>query len=81
MAVYTKLEKEEIDFLEECKKLVENIKSSTNVNLNDFNDLVKKINPNILIYLNRLSDYIFVLARYSNSQGKKDILWKPGKNR
>ena len=25
--------------LEECKKLVENIKSSTNVNLNDFNDL------------------------------------------
>ena len=41
----------------------------------------EKINPNILIYLNRLSDYIFVLARYSNSQGKKDILWKPGKNR
>ena len=26
--------------VEECKKLVENIKSSTNVNLNDFNDLL-----------------------------------------
>ncbi len=29
--------------IEECKKLVENIKSSTNVNLNDFNDLERTV--------------------------------------
>lgn len=30
-------------------------------------------------YLNRLSDYLFVLARAAN--GKKEILWQPGVNR
>ena len=40
----------------------------------------EKINPVAIIYLNRLSDLLFVLARYTNSKGKKDILWKPGKN-
>jgi cob(I)alamin adenosyltransferase len=36
------------------------------------------INPQALIYLNRLSDLLFVLARVYNNQGKDDILWKPG---
>ena len=40
----------------------------------------EKINPVAIIYLNRLSDLLFVLARYTNNKGKKDILWKPGKN-
>ena len=40
----------------------------------------EKINPITVIYLNRLSDLLFVLARYTNNKGKKDILWKPGKN-
>ena len=40
----------------------------------------EKINLVTIIYLNRLSDLLFVLARYTNSKGKKDILWKPGKN-
>ena len=40
----------------------------------------EKINPIAVIYLNRLSDLLFVLARYTNNKGKKDILWKPGKN-
>ena len=40
----------------------------------------EKINPITIIYLNRLSDLLFVLARYTNNKGKKDILWKPGKN-
>ncbi len=32
---------------------------------------------NILVFLNRLSDYLFVLARYCNHlQGKKDVMWK-----
>ena len=39
----------------------------------------EKINPITIIYLNRLSDLLFVLARYTNNKGKKDILWKPGK--
>lgn len=37
-----------------------------------------KINPQIAIYLNRLSDLLFVLARYFNDKGSKDVLWKPG---
>ncbi len=41
----------------------------------------EKINPQIVIYLNRLSDYLFVAARYCNNQGKSDILWVPGQNR
>ncbi|OGY21058.1 MAG: ATP:cob(I)alamin adenosyltransferase [Candidatus Woykebacteria bacterium GWB1_45_5] len=37
----------------------------------------EKINPNIIAYLNRLSDLLFVLARYLNKgSGKKEILWK-----
>jgi cob(I)alamin adenosyltransferase len=35
------------------------------------------INPQIIIYLNRLSDYLFVLARASNAV-KGDVLWVPG---
>ena len=40
----------------------------------------ERINTVAIIYLNRLSDLLFVLARYTNNKGKKDILWKPGKN-
>jgi cob(I)alamin adenosyltransferase len=33
--------------------------------------------PNVLVFLNRLSDYLFVLARYCNHlQGEKDNLWQ-----
>jgi len=32
-----------------------------------------------VIYLNRLSDLLFVLARVANQQGKNDVLWTPGK--
>jgi cob(I)alamin adenosyltransferase len=39
----------------------------------------EKINPQIVIYLNRLSDLLFVLARVCNNDGKHDILWVPGK--
>jgi cob(I)alamin adenosyltransferase len=37
------------------------------------------INPQVLIYLNRLSDLLFVLARVCNDNGKSDVLWEPGK--
>ena len=36
------------------------------------------LNPEILKYLNRLSDLLFQLARSQNEMGKADILWKPG---
>lgn len=38
------------------------------------------INNQVLIYLNRLSDYFFVLARTVNDQGKSDVLWVPGEH-
>jgi cob(I)alamin adenosyltransferase len=39
------------------------------------------INPEILKYLNRLSDLLFVLARAANDLGTADVLWQPGLNR
>jgi cob(I)alamin adenosyltransferase len=36
------------------------------------------LNPQIVIYLNRLSDLLFVLARVFNQDGKDDVLWVPG---
>jgi cob(I)alamin adenosyltransferase len=39
-------------------------------------------NPLALAYLNRLSDYLFVLARYLNKiGGRPDVLWEPGKTK
>ncbi len=32
-------------------------------------------------YINRLSDHLFVAARYANDKGKADVLWTPGANR
>ena len=37
----------------------------------------EKVAPNIIIYLNRLSDLLFILARNGNNLGKDDILWQP----
>ena len=42
---------------------------------------VEAINPQTLIYLNRLSDLLFVWARLGNDGGKNDVLWTPGKFR
>jgi len=33
------------------------------------------------LYLNRLSDFLFVAARCANEDGKSDVLWVPGQNR
>lgn len=38
-------------------------------------------NPAALQYINRLSDYLFVLGRAANNDGKADIKWVPGANR
>ena len=39
------------------------------------------LNPLALIYLNRLSDHLFVLARLIAAKGDGDTLWKPGATR
>ena len=41
----------------------------------------ERINPQVQIYLNRLSDLLFVLARCANHDGNGDVLWVPGANR
>ncbi len=41
----------------------------------------ESINPQAIAYANRLSDHLFVMARYYNDRGKADVLWVPGKNR
>jgi cob(I)alamin adenosyltransferase len=40
-----------------------------------------QINPAALAYVNRLSDYLFVLARAINAGAGGDVLWVPGQNR
>ncbi len=37
------------------------------------------VSKTALVYLNRLSDLLFVLARVANEDGAKDVLWEPGK--
>lgn len=39
------------------------------------------LNPLALAYLNRLSDYLFVAARWVNQAGAGDVLWVPGAQR
>ncbi|MBK8174641.1 MAG: cob(I)yrinic acid a,c-diamide adenosyltransferase [Rhodospirillales bacterium] len=40
-----------------------------------------QINPAAVRYVNRLSDHLFVLARWENEKGIRDVLWVPGGNR
>ncbi len=53
------------------------------VNLNAMPD--EPVSPSTLKYLNRLSDLLFVAARYANHAGGAasvgDVLWQPGKHR
>ncbi|MEO1221024.1 MAG: ATP:cob(I)alamin adenosyltransferase, partial [Pseudomonadota bacterium] len=39
------------------------------------------INPQALAYINRLSDFLFVMARVLNDNGASDVKWVPGANR
>ena len=39
-----------------------------------------QVNPEVVRYLNRLSDLLFVMARKANDDGRADLLWKPGAN-
>lgn len=40
------------------------------------------VNPLVLVYLNRLSDLLFILARFANAEeGRDEPLWRPGASR
>ena len=39
------------------------------------------VNPAAVRYLNRLSDHLFVIARWENERGLRDVLWVPGGSR
>src|SRR5262249_19192710 len=41
----------------------------------------ESVTPEVLHYVNRLSDYLFVAARYANDKGAIDMMWRPGENR
>tara|TARA_Y100000589_G_C27156493_1_gene631042 strand:+ start:334 stop:909 length:576 start_codon:yes stop_codon:yes gene_type:complete len=40
----------------------------------------EKVSEAALKYLNRLSDFFFVLSRHCNDRGNTDVLWVPGGN-
>jgi cob(I)alamin adenosyltransferase len=41
----------------------------------------ESVTPELLKYVNRLSDYLFVASRHANGKGVQDVLWQPGANR
>jgi cob(I)alamin adenosyltransferase len=38
----------------------------------------EEVGEAVLAYINRLSDYLFVAARFANDHGRSDVLWAPG---
>ena len=41
----------------------------------------EKVSESAIRYINRLSDFLFVAARYANDKGQSDVTWVPGENR
>ena len=41
----------------------------------------ESVSGEVLQYVNRLSDFLFVASRHANDQGANDVLWQPGQNR
>jgi cob(I)alamin adenosyltransferase len=47
----------------------------------ELKDSGEDVSPEVLQYINRLSDFLFVASRYVNDKGARDVLWVPGANR
>jgi cob(I)alamin adenosyltransferase len=43
--------------------------------------VAEPVNPEAVRFLNRLSDWLFVVGRIANDRGRADVLWAPGANR
>ncbi|MBV9569000.1 MAG: cob(I)yrinic acid a,c-diamide adenosyltransferase [Hyphomicrobiales bacterium] len=41
----------------------------------------ESVGQDAIKFINRLSDFLFVAARFANDMGRKDVLWVPGQNR
>ncbi len=41
----------------------------------------ESVGAEVLKYVNRLSDFLFVAGRYANGKGARDVLSQPGQNR
>jgi cob(I)alamin adenosyltransferase len=41
----------------------------------------ESVGDEVLKYVNRLSDFLFVAGRHANGKGARDVLWQPGQNR
>ena len=41
----------------------------------------ESVGDEVLQYVNRLSDFLFVASRHANRKGEGDVLWQPGRNR
>jgi len=44
-------------------------------------DQAEPLNPQLVAFLNRLSDYLFVAARFVAAKEDGDVLWQPGASR
>jgi cob(I)alamin adenosyltransferase len=44
-------------------------------------NVAEPLNPQLLAYINRLSDHLFVAARFVAARERGDVLWKPGGTR
>ena len=47
----------------------------------ELKDSGEDVSAEVMSYINRLSDFLFVASRYLNDKGARDVLWAPGANR
>jgi cob(I)alamin adenosyltransferase len=47
----------------------------------ELKDSGESVSADVMSYINRLSDFLFVASRYLNDKGARDVLWSPGANR
>jgi cob(I)alamin adenosyltransferase len=47
----------------------------------ELKDSGEDVSAEVMSYINRLSDFLFVASRWLNDKGARDVLWVPGANR